>query len=112
VDEQPDKRDEAGIDAAQAIHREADVGAKRADLHPRPDVVENHLWFAHQRAVRPESKPEGERTRDGNGKTCDRADERFALDTSPDEPVDGCADERRENDVTKHKFQESEFRIQ
>src|SRR3712207_7016989 len=41
VYEEADERDEAGVDARQPVHREAVVGAKTADLHPRPEVAED-----------------------------------------------------------------------
>ena len=41
VNQESDKRDEERVGAAQAIHREREVGAKSSDLQPRPDVIEH-----------------------------------------------------------------------
>ena len=52
VNQEADERDEERVGAAQAIHREREVGAESADLQPRPDVIEHRrLQYAARRLI-------------------------------------------------------------
>ncbi len=50
VYQEPDKRDEERVRPAESIHREREVGAKRSDVQPRPNVIE-HRRLRTQRAT-------------------------------------------------------------
>jgi hypothetical protein len=110
VYEEADERDEAGVDATQAIHREAVVRAEAPDLYPRPEVAEDRACrLGRQRRPAPvgERDQEGADRRDRHRPARHRADERLAARLSPDQPADQRAHERREHDdgeqVIRHK---------
>jgi hypothetical protein len=104
VDEEADERDEARVDGAQAIHREAEVGAETPDLDPRPQVVEDDVrLLAPQRPVGAERQRERDGRRHRHRPARHGADKLLAPHAAPHQPVDDRPHQRREDDVANHK---------
>src|SRR5690242_6627762 len=100
VNQKTDEGDEERVSSAETIHREREVGVKRTDAQPGPDVIE-HGHFSAQRALRIESEIKRDDGRDRDGAAGDRADESFVAHAPADEPIDSGAGERCEDDYAE-----------
>src|SRR3982751_4444793 len=89
MNQQTDERNEADIDTAQPVHRQAEIGAKLPDLNPRPKVIHRDdgcparpQHCGRLKTTNIESNKKGHYHGDAYRGTSHNPDERLAADAS------------------------------
>src|ERR1043165_3754798 len=116
MNQKPDEGHEENVDAAQAVNRKPEVCAKASDVEPGPEMVcdgrNTRRCIRGERATLFECQIESDDGRNADRETPDPTDECLFTHTPTDEPVDGCPDQRRKDDVANHDCQLSVIRCQ